>query len=236
MVRHAVAETGGGASEFPHFQQIGRRLAVVAKRKGHFTRNGSAQRTGGKVSQPNHLAIRQGHARVGPIRLVKAIAKDHSPATVLDFQVEFRGIGEVHLYGDAGQAFVQDFRVKWRLAADVDRGHHRSPSNIRVIPNVVAVHSHHGLETLGRGGKLHPHLAVRGKMQAARVVPVQDAEAMPFNLVLRNRPGGVNQQIAFRRCGRGFTKELRVEPSVRRRHRFGRLRQAPGSHRQKSGH
>ena len=73
---------------------------------------GSAQRAGGKISQPYGLAIRQGHARVGPIGLVKMIAKDHSPASVLDFEVKLRGIAEVHFDGNARHALVQNLGLR----------------------------------------------------------------------------------------------------------------------------
>ena len=155
------------------------------------------------------------------------IAEDHSPASVLDFEVKLRGIAEVHFDGNAGHALVQNLTAERRLAGDVDGGHHRSPADVRVITNVVAVHTHHGLETLGRTGQHHPHLAVGGKVQAARIFLIHDAEMMALNPVLGHRPGlGVNQQIALRRVGRHLAQKLRADPSVGRRHRFRRLRQS----------
>ena len=155
------------------------------------------------------------------------IAKDHSPAPVLDFKVKLRGIAEVNFDWNARHALVQNFTAERRLAADVDGGHHRAPADIRVITDVVAVHTHNGLKTLGRTCKHHPDFAVRGKVQAAGVFLIYDSKRVALNIVLGDRPRlGINQQITFCGVRRHLTKKLRPYPAVGRRHRIRRLRGA----------
>ena len=126
--------------------------------------------------------------------MVKSVAKDHSPAAVLDFQVKLRGVAQVDFDWHARQALMQDLSVERGLSGHVDRGHHGSAAYVGVITNVVAVHPHNRFETLCRTGEHHPHLAVRGKVQAARILLIDNAEGMALHLVLAHCPGlGVSQ-------------------------------------------
>ena len=58
------------------------------------------------------------------------IAKDHSPAPVLDFQVKLGGIAQVNFDGNAGHPLVQNLTAKRRLVRDIHGGHHRSPADV----------------------------------------------------------------------------------------------------------